>query len=148
MIFLSALAGLFVAAFIAATIIPFQSEIVFVGLLLADLGPVITIIVVASIANTLGAFVNYALGAHLERYREHRWFPLKPDRLERARSFFERWGKWSLLLSWMPVIELTTVIAGTLRTPLWQFALLVGIAKTARYIVLAGLTLSAVQVVS
>ncbi len=148
MIFASALAGLFVAAFIAATLIPFQSEILFVGLLVADLGPVAVVILVASVANTLGAFVNYAIGAHLERYRDHRWFPLNPERLERARRFFERWGKWSLLLSWMPLIELTTVIAGTLRTPLWQFALLVGIAKTARYLVLAVMTLSAVQAVN
>lgn len=148
MAFLSALAGLFVAAFIAATLIPFQSEIFFVGLLVADLGPVVAVVTVASVANTLGAFVNYAIGAHLERYRDHRWFPLKADRLERARVLFDRWGKWSLLLSWMPVIELTTVIAGTLRTPLWQFAVLVGVAKTARYVALAALTLSAAKAIS
>jgi membrane protein YqaA with SNARE-associated domain len=148
MILGSALLGLFVAAFIAATLIPFQSEIVFVGLLVADLTSVLVVIVVASVANTLGAFVNYAIGARIEHFHEHRWFPLKADRLERARAWYGRWGKWSLLLSWMPVVELTTVIAGTLRTPLWQFALLVGIAKTARYVVLAGLTLSAMTAVS
>lgn len=148
MLLLSALAGLFVAAFIAATIIPFQSEIIFVGLLVAELGPVVLVVVVASIANTLGAFVNYAIGAQIDRFNSHKWFPLKPDQLERARHWFQDWGKWSLLLSWLPVVGWTTVIAGTLRTPLWQFALLVGVAKTARYIALAGLTLTAMQAVS
>jgi membrane protein YqaA with SNARE-associated domain len=144
----SALLGLFVAAFIAATVIPFQSEAIFVALQVTEVASVVTLIVVASVANTLGAFVNYAVGAHIERYREHRWFPLKPEKLERAHHWFARWGKWSLLLSWMPVVELTTVIAGTLRTPLWQFALLVGVAKTARYIALAVITASAVQIVT
>lgn len=144
----SALLGLFVAAFIAATLIPFQSEIIFVGVLVSDVVPALVVVAVASVANTLGAFVNYAIGARLEHFRDHRWFPLKADRLERARAWYARWGKWSLLLSWMPVVELTTVIAGTLRMPLWQFALLVGIAKTGRYVVLAGATLSAMNAVS
>jgi membrane protein YqaA with SNARE-associated domain len=148
MVVASALLGLFVAAFIAATLIPFQSEAIFVALQVTEVASVVTLIVVASIANTLGAFVNYAIGAKIEQYHDHRWFPLKPDKLARANDWYARWGKWSLLLSWMPVVELTTVIAGTLRTPLWQFALLVGVAKTARYIALAVVTASAVQIVT
>jgi membrane protein YqaA with SNARE-associated domain len=148
MVVVSALLGLFVAAFIAATVIPFQSEAIFVALQVTEVASVVTLIVVASVANTLGAFINYAIGARIEHFRDHRWFPLKPDKLARAQVWYARWGKWSLLLSWMPVVELTTVIAGTLRTPLWQFALLVGVAKTARYIVLAVVTASAVQIVT
>ena len=148
MVVVSALLGLFVAAFIAATVIPFQSEALFVALQVTEVTPVVILIVVASVANTLGAFVNYAIGARIEHYRDHRWFPLKPDKLERASVLFARWGKWLLLLSWLPVVGVTTVIAGTLRTPLWQFALLVGVAKTARYIVLAVVTASAVQIVT
>ncbi len=148
MVVVSALLGLFVAAFIAATVIPFQSEALFVALQVTEVTPVVILIVVASVANTLGAFVNYAIGARIEHYRDHRWFPLKPDKLERASVLFARWGKWLLLFSWLPVVGVTTVIAGTLRTPLWQFALLVGVAKTARYIVLAVVTASAVQIVT
>lgn len=148
MMIASALLGLFVAAFIAATIIPFQSEALFVALQVTEVASVTTLIVVASIANTLGAFVNYAIGARLEHYRDRRWFPVKPDKLERAGTWFARWGKWSLLLSWLPLVELTTIVAGTLRTPLWQFAVLVGVAKTARYVALAVITASAVQIVT
>ena len=148
MVVASALLGLFVAAFIAATLIPFQSEAIFVALQVTEVASVVTLIVVASIANTLGAFINYAIGAKIEQYHDHRWFPLNPDKLARAQGWYARWGKWSLLLSWMPVVELTTVIAGTLRTPLWQFAVLVGVAKTARYIALAVVTASAVQIVT
>ncbi len=148
MVVASALLGLFVAAFIAATLIPFQSEAIFVALQVTEVTSVSILIIVASIANTAGAFINYAIGAKIEDYRDHRWFPLKPDKLARANVWYARWGKWSLLLSWMPVVELTTVIAGTLRTPLWQFALLVGVAKTARYVALAAVTAKAVQVVT
>lgn len=148
MIVASALLGLFVAAFIAATLIPFQSEAIFVALQVTEVASVATLVIVASIANTLGAFVNYWVGARAEQFRDHRWFPMTPEKLDRATVWFARWGKWSLLLSWMPLVELTTVVAGTLRTPLWQFALLVGVAKTARYVALAGITASAVQIVT
>jgi len=53
-----------------------------------------------------------------------------------ARAFWARWGVWSLLLSWAPVIGWVTVIAGTMRTPLWQFTALVALAKTGRYAIL------------
>lgn len=148
MIVAFALLGLFVAAFIAATLIPFQSEAIFVALQVTEVASVATLVIVASIANTLGAFVNYWVGARAEQFRDHRWFPMTPEKLDRATVWFARWGKWSLLLSWMPLVELTTVVAGTLRTPLWQFALLVGVAKTARYVALAVITASAVQIVT
>lgn len=148
MVVASALLGLFVAAFIAATLIPFQSEAIFVALQVTEVAPIMTLIVVASVANTLGAFVNYWIGIRLEHFRNHRWFPVSPEKLDRATLWFARWGKWSLLLSWMPLVELTTVVAGTLRTPLWQFAALVGVAKTARYVALAVVTAKTVQIVT
>ena len=147
MVLVTALLGLFAAAFIAATIIPFQSEALFVALQVSGVTSAVVLVTVASIANTLGAFVNYAIGARLEHYRGRRWFPVTPEKLDRARHWFARWGKWSLLLSWLPVVELTTIIAGTLRTPLWQFALLVGAAKTGRYIALAFATQKAIEAV-
>jgi membrane protein YqaA with SNARE-associated domain len=140
MIVFSSLAGLFAAAFIAATLIPFQSEIIFVGLQLAGHVPLWLLIAVASVGNTLGAFVNYAIGLGLGRAGSRQWRALTPDRMARAEAWFRRWGKWALLFSWAPVGDVITVIAGALRTPLWQFAILVALAKTGRYVVLAYLT--------
>jgi len=137
---LIALAGLFAATFLAATVFPFQSEVVFVGLQLAGISPLWILVAVASVGNTLGAFVNYWIGARLEDAGAHRWLKIDDARFRRARRWWERWGVWSLLLSWAPVLGWFTVVAGALRTPLWQFALLVTVAKTGRFVALGWIT--------
>ena len=139
---LAAYAGLFLAAFAAATILPLQSEAALVGLLLADLYPPWLLVAVASIGNTLGSCANWLLGRSVERYRARRWFPVSAEALDQAQRWYRRTGKWSLLLSWLPVIgDPITLAAGVLREPFGPFLALVAVAKTARYAVLAGLTI-------
>jgi len=71
-----------------------------------------------------------------------RWFPVNARQLDKARRHYERWGHWTLLLSWVPIIgDPLTLIAGVMREPLWRFLLLVTLAKGVRYGVLAALTL-------
>ena len=137
---LLALSGLFAISFAAATILPAQSEAALVGL--QDAGyPVVLLIVVASIGNTLGAVVNWALGRGVERFKDRRWFTVSPSSLDRASAWYRRWGRWSLLLSWAPIGgDALTVAAGVLREPFWSFLVLVAIAKTGRYVVLAAAT--------
>lgn len=135
-----ALAGLFAAAFIAATVLPFQSEIIFAALQVAGTAPVWLLVVVASVGNTLGTYVNYWLGWRLEEAGAHRWLKVNEAQLARAQRWWGRWGVLSLLLSWLPVLDLTTVLAGAMRTPLWLFTLLVAVAKTGRYLALAAIT--------
>ena len=137
---LLALSGLFAIAFVAATILPAQSEAAMVGLQLAGY-PVVLLVVVASVGNTLGAVVNWALGRGVERFKDRRWFPVSPSSLDRASTWYRRWGRWSLLLSWAPIGgDALTVAAGVLREPFWSFILLVAIAKTGRYIILSAAT--------
>lgn len=134
-------AGLFLAALAAATILPMQSEAVLVGLLLADYSPWL-LIMAASIGNVLGSVINWLLGRGIERFRDRPWFPASGAKLERAQSWYRRYGKWSLLLSWAPIIgDPLTVVAGVLREPFPMFLLLVTIAKIGRYLVLAAATL-------
>lgn len=140
MVTLFALSGLFAAAFLAATLVPFQSEIIFVAMQTTKTAELWLLVLVASVGNTLGAFVNYAMGRGVQRYRDRKWFPVTPERMTRAEQWFQRWGVWVLLMSWAPVGDLVTVVAGVLRTPLWLFGLLVAIAKTTRYVVLGALT--------
>ena len=133
-----ALSGLFLAAFLAATLLPAQSEAVLVGLLLQGDWPVGVLLAVATVGNVLGAVVNWALGRCIERWKARRWFPVGPAQLERAQRHYRRWGQWSLLLSWLPLVgDPLTVVAGVLREPFWRFLLLVSIAKGGRYAVLA-----------
>lgn len=140
---LAILGGLFAISFVAATILPAQSEAALVGLLVAGTHSPPLLVGVASLGNVLGAVVNWALGRGIERFRDRRWFPVSPSMLDRATHWYRRWGRWSLLLSWAPFGgDALTVAAGVLREPMWSFVLLVTIAKTARYLVLAVATLS------
>ncbi|ROU02714.1 YqaA family protein [Histidinibacterium lentulum] len=131
------LATLFVAALGAATILPFQSEVVFVGLQAAGAAPVWLLVVVASVGNTIGSVITYLMGLGLERFRGRRWFPVSDSQLDRAQRIYNRWGLWSLLLTWAPFGDAIALAAGVMRTPWPVFTLLVAIAKTGRYIVLA-----------
>lgn len=133
--------GLFLSALSAATLLPMQSEAVLVGLLLSG-RPVLLLLVVASLGNTLGGIINWALGRGIERFRHRRWFPVGEAALTRAQGWYSRWGKWSLLLSWMPVIgDPLTLAAGVMRERFVTVLVLVAIAKTGRYAVLAAVTL-------
>lgn len=139
---LAAHAGLFLSAFGAATLLPLQSEAVLVGLLLGGQYSVWTLLLAASLGNVLGSLVNWVLGRGIERWRDRRWFPVSAQTLEKAQARYRRFGSWSLLLSWAPVIgDPLTLIAGVMREPLWRFLLLVTLAKVGRYAILAWLTL-------
>ncbi len=139
---LAVYAGLFAIALIAATILPAQSEAALVALIVAGQQPVWALIAVASLGNVLGSLVNWFLGRGIESFRHKRWFPAGPEQLARAQGWYQRWGKWTLLLSWLPVVgDPLTVVAGLMREPLPVFLVLVTIAKVARYLVLAAVTL-------
>lgn len=137
MIEIASYAGLFLIAFAAATILPLQSEAALTGMLLGGFSPWL-LVFVASIGNVCGAVVNWLLGRGIERFATRRWFPVSARELERAQAWYRRFGKWSLLLCWVPLIgDPLTVVAGVMREPLPIFLALVTLAKVGRYIVLA-----------
>ena len=130
--------GLFLAALIAATILPAQSEAALAAAIVAGRQPVWALVAVASLGNVLGSLINYALGFFATRFENRRWFPLTRAQIARVESWYHRWGKWSLLLSWAPVIgDPLTLVAGVLRENLAVFLTLVTIAKVGRYLVIA-----------
>ncbi|MDQ0559539.1 membrane protein YqaA with SNARE-associated domain [Rhizobium mesoamericanum] len=135
-------AGLFLVAFAAATIFPMQSEAGLAALIVTKQYPIPVLVAVATTGNVLGSTVNWLLGIGIERYRDNRWFPASQSALDKAQRWYRRHGKWSLLLTWMPVIgDPITIVAGVLREPFPMFLLIVTIAKAARYAVLAAATL-------
>ena len=128
---------MFASAFLAATVVPFASELTLTAALAAG-GAVYWLIAAATLGNTLGATVNWALGRFIERFRDRRWFPADAKRLARAQVWFQRYGVWSLLLAWMPVAgDALTVIAGAMRVHIAPFLILVAVGKGLRYVVLA-----------
>ena len=134
------LLGLFLSAFLSATLLPGTSEAALAAVLALGSAGKGLAITVATLGNTLGSVVNWGIGRFLARFRDHPRFPVGPERFERTAALYRRWGVWSLLLSWVPVIgDPLTVASGVLGTPLPVFVALVALAKLARYLAVAGL---------
>ena len=128
------LAVLAVVAFLSATLIPLGSEAVVVTMVLDNSAPLLAVFGVACVANTLGACVNWWLGQHLLVYQNKRWFPVKARELARAQNWFQRYGMWSLLFAWMPLVgDGITVVAGVMKARFAAFVALTLIGKSARY---------------
>ncbi|AQS46435.1 MULTISPECIES: YqaA family protein [Thioclava] len=142
------LLGLFVSALLAATPIPFQSEVVFVALQTLGTQNIWLMILVAAVGNTIGSLVTYAIGLGVTRWKDRKWFPANETQLARGHRWFERWGIGLLLLSWAPGGDLICLVAGILRMSMWLFLPLVFLAKAGRYAVLAWLTAQAIGLAS
>lgn len=126
---------LFLSAFGAATLLPLQSEAVLLGLLSQSSYSVLALIAAASIGNVLGSCVNWWLGLKIEHYKNKKWFPVSEAKMLQAQGFYQKYGYWSLLLSWTPIIgDPITLIAGLLKERFWRFLLLVSVAKIGRYL--------------
>jgi membrane protein YqaA with SNARE-associated domain len=133
--------GLFVAAFLAATILPLSSEVVLSILLLNGLSP-IALVTVATIGNVFGSLTNYALGYWASLGVIKKWLKISEEEFVRAERRFEKYGLFSLCFAWVPVIgDPITVLAGILRIRLLWFLLLVTAGKLMRYIVVSYLAL-------
>ncbi len=129
--------GLFFAAFLAATVLPFSSEFM-LGLLVANGADPILVVAMATAGNVLGSLTCYALGWWVSQPVLQRWLKLSDQELIQARGRFNRYGSASLLLAWVPVIgDPLTVVAGAMRTPFWLFIMLVTVGKLGRYLVVA-----------
>lgn len=125
---------LFISAFLAATVLPFYSEVVLFAMIRAG-EPAGLLLAVAAVGNTLGSVVNWVLGRYILRFQHKKWFYFKPAQIEKMQAWFQRYGVWSLLLAWMPIGgDPLTLVAGIMRVNLWLFTLLVGIGKTLRYV--------------
>lgn len=126
---------LFLSAFSAATLLPLQSEAVLLGLLVQNKQHAVLLIAVASLGNILGSCVNWYLGLKIEHYKNKKWFPVSADKMLKAQKTYQKYGYWSLLLSWVPMIgDPITLIAGLLKENLVRFLLMVSIAKIGRYL--------------
>jgi membrane protein YqaA with SNARE-associated domain len=129
-----ALVALVISAFTSATLLPGTSEAALMALALAKSAPGWMLLAVASVANLAGSCVNWLMGRFLSHWAGRRWFPATPQQIDRAASWYHRYGWPTLLASWVPIIgDPLTVVAGFLRTPFWLFVIVVAFAKTARY---------------
>ena len=126
---------LFIISLLAATILPLSSEIVLTTMLLTNLFEKNILLVIASSGNILGSIFNWYLGKKIMIFQDRKWFPVSPEQLNKSQKYFQKYGLWSLLLAWVPVIgDPLTLLAGVLRVRFSIFFILVSISKISRYI--------------
>lgn len=129
---------LFGASFLAATLLPFYSE-VFLFALARQGEPGWLLVLVATLGNTLGAVVNWFLGRYLLHFKDRRWFYVKDHQLHSAQRWFQKYGIWSLLFSWLPIGgDALTFVAGVMKVRILPFLILVGFGKGVRYMAILG----------
>lgn len=144
---------LFALAFASATLLPGGSEIYLSQLVLQTLDEnhsptsLLTIIwLVATVGNTLGSALNYALGRYFLHFQKRKWFPVSDKQLLKAQHWFQKYGRWSLLMSWAPIIgDALTLLAGIMKIPFWTFFSLVLIGKGFRYAFVIALVAGFIQ---
>ncbi|MBF0169965.1 MAG: DedA family protein [Nitrospinae bacterium] len=125
---------LFLASFGAATILPFSSEALLAAMLLSGEHDPAILWGAATAGNVGGACLNWWLGAFLLSFVGRQWFPFTREQIDRSAARFGRYGIWTLLLAWAPVIgDPLTFVAGMLRTPFPLFLALVSVGKGGRY---------------
>ncbi|MCP3888513.1 MAG: DedA family protein [Desulfobulbaceae bacterium] len=133
--------GLFLASFLAATILPLSSEVVLVFLLLKSVNPVI-LISVATFGNVLGSFVNYFIGIIGNSFVITKISKTSENDFLKAQQRFKKYGVFSLFFAWVPIIgDPLTVVAGVLKINILLFFVLVTSGKLIRYIIIAYATL-------
>ena len=133
MIYLS----LFVISFLAATILPLSSELTLAGLIATSNYDNLLLLIVASFGNILGSVVNWILGFYSRNLSKKNWFLFKDEQIKKSSKWFNKFGKWSLLFAWVPIVgDPLTLAAGLLRVRFLEFLILVTIGKVSRYVVI------------
>ena len=127
---------LFLLSFFAATILPFSSELTLAGLISSSNYDNLLLLIFASFGNVLGSVVNWALGFYSRNFTTKKWFPFKETQIEKSSAWFRKFGKWSLLFAWIPIVgDPLTLVAGLLRVRFLDFIIIVAIGKVSRYLV-------------
>ena len=134
---------LFTSSFASSTILPGHSEITLTALIIQKKYDIFYLVFFASLGNILGSVLNWYLGLYFLKFKNKKWFPFKENHINKVSKYFLKYGKWSLLLSWIPFIgDVLTLVAGMFRVPLHQFVIIVSVAKIGRYIFISLIALS------
>lgn len=126
--------GLFIGAFLAATILPFSSDVLLVGMLAAG-GDVVWTVIWASLGNWVGGMFSYWMGYWGKWEWLERWFKIKRETLEKQKTRIDRYGAWLAFLSWLPFVgDLFAIGLGFYRVNPWRTAIFMLIGKSVRFI--------------
>ena len=126
--------SLFILSFLAATLLPMSSELTLAGLLSTNTYNSFALLGIASLGNVLGSVFNWLLGFYFLKHINKKWFPFKQNQITSTSKWFQKFGIWSLLFAWVPIIgDPLTFVAGILRVKFFSFLILVAVGKISRY---------------
>lgn len=129
------LASLFASSFLSSTLLPGNSEVVLVAMLLSGVSQPWLLVLIATMGNSLGGLTNVIVGRFFPLREKSRW-------QEKAVGWLKRYGAATLLLSWMPVIgDLLCLLAGWMRISWGPVLFFLCLGKALRYVLLAWVTL-------
>ena len=141
-------AALFVVSFLAATVIPLGSEWLLTVMLIQDFAP-LPVVATATAGNYLGSCTTYWIGLYGGPFLVRRVLRIGAESQGRAEAYFQKYGSWSLLFAWLPVIgDPLCLAAGLFRVRFGRFTILVIIGKLGRYASLAGLVAGGLKAVN
>lgn len=125
--------GLFLGTLLAATILPFSSEIILTGLLIAGYDPWVCFIV-ATLGNSLGSVITYFMGRLIPYEKALRKLKIKEERINQSGNFINKYGVWTALFSWVPLIgDALVFLLGANKVNFLKTILLVFIGKAIRF---------------
>ena len=127
--------SLFTISFLAATILPFSSELMLASMLSIENYNRTLLIIFSSLGNILGSVFNWLLGFYFIKLQGKSWFPFSNEQISKSTLWFRKYGQWSLLFAWVPLVgDPLTFVSGTMKTKFLTFIILVSIGKIARYL--------------
>jgi len=133
------LAGLFIGCFLAATVLPFSSDALYVAILFAT-GKPVACLVLGTLGNWLGGVTTYLLGRLAKFEWVSKTFKVKKETLEKQKKVIDKWGVWPALLSWVPGIgDVIAIAMGFYKSPAFPTIVLLFVGKFARFAVWTGL---------
>ncbi|MBO4447410.1 MAG: DedA family protein [Bacteroidales bacterium] len=127
------LTGLFIGTFLAATILPFSSDALYIAVLLAVKDPV-ACLVTGSLGNWLGGVTTYWLGRLAKWEWLQKTFKVKPETLQKQKTYIDKYGVWMALLSWVPIIgDVIALALGFYKAPAFWTHVLLLVGKAGRF---------------
>lgn len=129
--------GLFIGSLLAATIIPFSSDILLIGMLAAG-GDIVITVIVATVGNSVGGMISYAMGYFGKWEWLERWFKVKRETLEKQKVRIDKYGAWLAFWSWLPFVgDVFAIALGFYKANAKLTAIFMFIGKSVRFILWA-----------
>lgn len=128
--------GLFIISFLSATIIPFSSDVVVMGMVALKYHPWL-VFIIAAIGNTLGGMTNYYIGKAGKTKWIEKYLKIPEKKIKKAEFYINKYGIFTALFTWLPGFgDALALVLGLFRVNVYLVSIFMFIGKASRYIVI------------